>query len=423
MIGAMAIVVALTQGQRPSSEYAPTGYAGLREPADELAVGPWRAWLDSPGGELPFGLEFVRADSELTSTIVNGEERIAVPRTVAEGSEIVLDLPHYDASIRARITPFGTRLSGEWKKRSGPDRWTTLPFHAEAGSAPRFRVLEDTPTGSLRGRFAVKFEKSDDPAVAVLRAGVPAGSRSAIEGTFLTTTGDYRWLAGSFEGERLRLSCFDGAHAFLFDATADEHGVLRGTFWSGDRWSEKWEARPDDNAALPDDFEQVHWKEGFPLGDLRFPDLDGTVRSLADPEFAGRAVVIQVLGSWCPNCHDETSYLARLYDRYHERGLSIIGLAFEVSGDAVRDAEQVRRLRARHSVNYPILLAGVSDKTKAAEQIPALDRVRAFPTTVFLHADGRVRAVHSGFAGPAAKLEHEKLTKRFESLIRELIAE
>lgn len=393
--------------------------AQLRPPAEELHAGSWRAWLDSPGGELPFGLEIARKGAELSATIVNGEERILVPSTTTEDADLVLDMPHYDSAIRARISPFGTRLTGEWKKRSGVDRWTTMPFHAEAGDAPRFRPIEDARVQAIQGRFAVKFAGSDDPAVAILRPGKEGG----VEGTFLTATGDYRWLAGSIEGIRLRLSCFDGAHAFLLDAISDTHGVLHGQFWSGDRWQEGWEAKPDENAVLPDEFEQVHWKDGFGLADLRYPDLTGKVRSLGEPEFAGRAIVIQVLGSWCPNCHDETAYLSKLYDRYRDRGLSVVGLAFEHTGDFTRDAEQVKRLRARHDVRYPILLAGLSDKKMAAEAIPALDRVLAFPTTIFLHRDGRVRAVHSGFAGPATKEEHEKLARRFEALIAELLAE
>lgn len=410
-------VLALQDGRSERDDYG----AQLRAPAEELHLGPWRAWLESPGGELPFGLEIAREGAKLSATILNGEERILVPSATTEDDELVLDMPHYDSAIRARISPYGTRLTGEWKKRSGAERWTVMPFRAEAGDAPRFRPIEEVRvmTQALQGRFAVKFEKSDDPAVAILRQ----GTGSSIEGTILTTTGDYRWLAGSMEGVRLRLSCFDGAHAFLIDASLDAQDVLRGRFWSGDRWQEGWEARPDPRAALPDEFDQVHWKDGFGLADLRYPDLDGKMRSLGEPEFAGRAIVIQVLGSWCPNCHDETAYLSKVYDRYRERGLSVVGLAFEHTGDFARDAEQVKRLRARHAVKYPILLAGLSDKKKAAEAIPALDRVLAFPTTIFLHGDGRVRAVHSGFAGPATKEEHEKLTRRFEALIAELLAE
>ena len=388
-------------------------------PGVVLETGTWRAWLDSPGGDLPFALEIERAGAKIAAKIGNGEESIPVPETRIEGAEIVFDIPHYDSRITARIAPLGTKLEGEWKKRSGPERWTKLPFHAVAGPAPRFGHLPDAPARALEGRWSVRFQKGAESGVLILRKGAAEG----VEGTFLMPTGDFRWLAGSMQGKRLRLSCFDGAHAFLFDATIDDYGGWSGKFWSGDRWEDDWVGKLDPNARLADGFDEVRWKEGFDLAQLTFPDLDGKKRSLADPAFAGRAIVIQVLGSWCPNCHDETAYLARVYDRYRARGLSVVGLAFEHSGDFARDAEQVRRMRDRHAVQYPILVAGLSDKKKVAAAIPALDRVLAFPTTIFLHGDGRVRAVHSGFAGPGTKEEHEKLKKRFEGIVEELLAE
>lgn len=408
------LVLALTQEPE-----AIGGYADIPSPDAMLQVGSWRAWLDSPGGELPFALEIERTGTKLSAKIGNGEESIVVPDTRIDANEMVLDIPHYDSRITARILPLGTKLEGEWRKRSGPDRWTKLGFHATSGPAPRFTPLQKATPPPTEGRWSVHFDKGEESGVLVLRK----GAVDATEGTFLMPTGDFRWLAGSVQGNRLRLSCFDGAHAFLFDATSGADGSWAGKFWSGDRWEDTWTGKLDPNAKLADGFDDVHWKEAFDLAQLSFPDLDGKKRSLADPAFAGKAIVIQVLGSWCPNCHDETAYLARVYDRYKERGLSVVGLAFEVTGDPARDSEQVRRMRERYKVAYPMLLAGMNDKKKAAEAIPALDKVLAFPTTIFLHGDGRVRAVHSGFAGPGTKEEHEKLKKRFEAMIEELLAE
>ena len=116
-------------------------------------------------------------------------------------------------------------------------------------------------------------------------------------------------------------------------------------------------------------------------------------------------------------------YLAELDRRYGERGLAILGLAFELDEDLGRSASVVDRFRARHGVDYPVLFAATANKDEASEAVPALDRVRAFPTTLFVDATGKVRAVHTGFAGPATGAAHEHMRTRYESLIEQLLAE
>jgi thiol-disulfide isomerase/thioredoxin len=265
----------------------------------------------------------------------------------------------------------------------------------------------------------MQFNESDDPAIGIIEA-TPDGS---IHGTILTTTGDYRYLAGNISGRRLLLSCFDGAHAFLFDAQLETDGTLRGDFWSRDSWHDTWTAIREPEAELPDPFEQTHWVEGTVLADAVFPDLDGSPRSLVEPAFAGKARIIEIFGSWCPNCKDASTYLVELDKRYRDAGLSIIGLAFEMTGDFERDAEQVRTYAQRQGIEYPLLIAGTSDKHEASQAFPMVDQIRSFPTTIFLHRDGRVRAVHSGYSGPATGPANAALRTKFESLIEELLAE
>jgi thiol-disulfide isomerase/thioredoxin len=244
-----------------------------------------------------------------------------------------------------------------------------------------------------------------------------------VLGTFLTTTGDYRYLAGSLDGSRLRLSCFDGAHAFLFDARLRPDGTLVGEFWSRDSWHERWTARKDSDAALPDPFELTRWVGGKAMSEIVFPDLDGRERSLAEAEFFGRARVLQLFGSWCPNCNDATRFLVELDEKYRQRGLSIVGLAFEMTGDFERDAQQVRVYARHHGVRFPLLVAGVSDKEEASRAFPLIDRVRSFPTTIFMDGAGAVRAVHQGYAGPATGEANRELRQRFETLVQELLAD
>lgn len=382
------------------------------EPATDFS-GQWECVLDSPGGPLRFGLNIDDSGDQPTAFLVNGPERIKVPRLSLAGDRMMLDISHYDSRIEATFDAESATWSGQWRKRRGPNQWTEMSFSAARPAT----VVEVQNVAPFVGKWSVKFESSDDPAVGIFRE----QPRSEILGTFLTTTGDYRYLHGRVVGGRMELSCFDGAHAFLFHAIPDGNDRLTGDFWSSDSWHETWTAVRDDEAVLPDQFRQTRIVDGVDWGALQFPDLDGRPRRLDDPEFAGDVRLIYIFGSWCPNCHDAADYFHQLQEKYQDRGLSILGLAFELSGDFERDAGQVRLYLQRHGCTYPVLVAGLADKRLASEAIPVLDRVRSYPTTLFVDKNGRIRAVHTGFAGPATGEAWEQQCEKFEQLIEEML--
>lgn len=413
----------------------------LQSSAPELQPGPWRAQLDSPGGALGFGLWFdtqIQAHMQVAlgeerrfftrrAEVVNGRERRDLARAQWQGNEVLLSFDPYDAQIRATLDPSGRRMEGTWTKRSA-GRTVSLPFRAQA-MPPDLPAFPDEPPAEARGatpgpfagRWAVDFSATDDPAVGEFECG-PTGD-PWMQGTFLTTLGDYRYLDGRWSDAGFTLSCFDGAHAFLFQARQLEDGSLSGEFWSGDTWHETWTAVRDPEAALPDAFGLTKASAGVELSRLAYPDFSGTLRRLDDPGFAGRARIVQLFGTWCPNCNDEAAFLAELDRRYRARGLSILGLAFEIDDDHAYAAERVKSYVRRHGIGFPMLIAGTSDKQQASQAFPLVDRVRAFPTTLFLDHTGSVRAVHTGWSGPATGAEHERLKAEIERLVEELLAE
>ncbi|HET8945403.1 MAG TPA: TlpA disulfide reductase family protein, partial [Candidatus Polarisedimenticolia bacterium] len=245
----------------------------------------------------------------------------------------------------------------------------------------------------------------------------------ALLGTFLTPTGDYRYLEGDYGDGVLRLSCFDGGHAFLFVARAQADGSLAGDFWSRTASHETWRATRarGTDSAMPDSFGMTSLKN--PSGRLRFrfPDLDGHPVSLADARFQGKVVLVDLFGSWCPNCNDQAPVLAGLYRTYRDRGLEIVGLAYEMTGDPARDAVYVRKYAERHGITYPLLLAGTSDKSEASETLPDLSGVLAFPTLVFVARDGSVKAIHTGFEGPGTGAHFTDLKAKYVATIERLL--
>ena len=313
-------------------------------------------------------------------------------------------------------------MVGKWKKCRGKDEWVEMEFRAERDRSPLIGngggagvIPDDGRVSKFDGQWLVKFSKSDDPAVAKIKDGFG----TQLSGTFLTTTGDYRFLSGNDDDKNMSLSCFDGAHAFLFTAKLDDDEKLQGDFWSSNTWHETWTAERDQSAKLPDAFEQTVMKKRATLDAVSFPDLDGKMRKLTDPEYAGKARLIYVFGSWCPNCHDAAAYFAELKKKYKD--LSILGLAFELTGEFERDARQVRRYLKRHNVEYPVLIAGTADKTIATKQLGLLDRVRSYPTTIFVDGNGEIHGIHTGFTGPATGAAYGELKNKFESIINKML--
>ena len=389
-----------------------------RESTVALRAGAWRAWLDTPGGELPFRLEVADLGGSWKAWIGNAEERLAIDEVRIEGPEIVFDIAHYDATIRATWSEDGELMTGTWTKQKPEGRVDQLPFQAKLNYGSRFPGGLD-PTTDVSGRWRVDFDGDAFPAVALF----DQRANHEVTGTFLTALGDYRYIDGSNQGNDLALSTFDGAHAFLFHATLQPDGSLRGDFWSGGLWHQTWTAVRDDDIALPDPMTLSHAQENPDWSALSFPDLDGVPRTLADPQFAGQARIIQIMGTWCPNCNDETVFLTELQRDYGQLGLSIVSLAFEHTGDFERDARIVRRYKQHHGASWPFLIAGLSDKADASDKLPILERVIAFPTTLFVDKEGHVRAVHTGFTGPVLPVEYTALKSEFIRIVAELLAE
>ena len=386
-------------------------------------MGAHRLVIETPGGDLPFRLH-LEGDGAggLLAFVVNGSESIRVPEVIAK-EKIILRFPHYDSEIVLDVDDAAPRLSGHWVKRRGRGKTTRMRVISKP-SRTRFPISAESEgpgREAFAGRWKVAFAKSDDPAVG--QFGNDPLHPTACRGTFLTTLGDYRYLSGNAHGGVMHLSCFDGAHAFLFRAGLQADGSLKGDFWSSDSWHETWTATRDDKAALPDGWKLTSWKQDADLSRVRVRDLEGRVRTLDDPAWRGHPRLIEVFGSWCPNCHDHGAYMAELHRRYEDKGLKIVGLAFEHDEDFARSARQVETFMKRHDAHFPVLIAGLSDKTKATASLGILDRVRSFPTTIFIDAKGRLRGIYQGWSGPATGDAHKRLRSRFEELIEAMISE
>jgi len=392
--------------------------------------GTYRVVLQSPGGDLPFGLDLAHDGRGWVGYLVNGRERLKVSEVSVKGSHLDIKMPGYENRLTADAK--GGELQGEivLDKLGGKDQHIPLRAQFER----RYRFFPQLPGGNadVSGRWSVTF--AEDGGKTETAVAEFSQSRGVVTGTFLTDTGDHRFLAGQVRGDELYLSTFDGAHAFLYRAKivgADGSarvgrplpGALAGDFWSGSAYHETWTAKRDANAALPNAYSLTTMRAGVKDFEFAFPDLGGNIVTSKDAKFQHKVIVVALAGSWCPNCHDEAAFLAPLYRDYQAKGLEIVSLMFEHFGDFERAAAATERFRQHYGIEYTTLIAGISDKDEAAKKLPMLDRVYAFPTTIFIDRRGQVRKIHTGYSGPATGEHYTQFVAEFKSTLAQLLAE
>ena len=384
-----------------------------------LPTGYWQAAIILPGGDIETGIEIGLVDGTYQASLINGQERARIDEVQFQNGELLLRFPAFNNEIRATLN--NSELVGTLTltKRFGDTE--VMPFVARQKTAPVDEPA-DSASHDMSGRWAVRFhepEGGDTPAI-----GEFAQRGSRLFGTFLTPTADHRYLAGHVRGNRFHLSTFDGAHAFIFAGKIDDQGRIGDAdFWSGTTWHQKWSGERNESVELPDAFAQTYLKPGYERLEFDFPDQDGNRVSLADDKYKGKVVVVTIAGTWCPNCNDEARFLAPFHMRHRDRGLEIVALMFEHFEEFEIAAEQVRAFRDKFDLQYDTLVAGVSDKDDASAQLPALNAVLAFPTTLFIGRSGRVRHIYTGFSGPGTGEHYVRLQDSFTQLVNELLDE
>ncbi len=377
--------------------------------APPTPAGPWRAVLDLAGGSLPFGIRIERTGTGWRGELCNGRRCQPFSSITIRGDSLTLEMADYAATISARLG--ADSLTGSYTNvgNRGP---RTIPFRAGRGAWPA------TPApAALLGRWDATYfsDFGDSPRVFDLRNG-----SAGLEGTIISNTGDYGHFAGQVRGDSFALAHFDGSFVYLL-AGALHGDTLRGVFHAGLRSQTPWIAvRSTGRRHLTPATEITRADTSRPFR-FAFRDLDGRLVTDRDPRFRGKVVVVDVFGTWCPTCHDAAPDLVRLYRKYRDRGLEIVGLAYEVSGDTAVDARLVRRYREKFGIPFPLLLAGINDTEAAAATLPQLQGFTSFPTTIFLGRDGRVRLVHAGYLGPATGAQHEQQVAEFEGEVERLL--
>lgn len=333
--------------------------------------------------------------SDSAWVVSNGGEAIQLNQT----TEDTFNVPVFSGTLT-----LASASTGYWTDSLRPETETG------AYRVP-FRLTEATATNAsepIAGCWNVWFGASSTEQEGTADAQLDLRSdKGQVEGTMRTPTGDYRYLAGQFDGSELTLQTFDGAHLFYFGATFIDNRWTRGHFYSGNHYHTAWSAAP----AKPWDSGVVLEQLNPPVDSLfvRLIDAGGTPyqRSLLPPK--GRVTVLDVLGTWCPNCMDEVRLLSALPMEHADQ----LSVAFERPDSAAEAYQRLGGFRSEMGMNWDVVLGGKANKRVAADAFPFLDRIISFPTTLFIQSDGTVH-VHSGFNGPATGAAYEEEVAAFK---------
>ncbi len=378
-----------------------------------IKKGIWSASLSLQGVDVPFLMEVLDQEH---AEIINGEERIPVDiKTTGDSIEISMHI--FDATIEATVED--EELKGAWIKHYVEDY--VIPFNAVWGKQGYFEEKERNPTQDISGKWAVNFEVNTGRRYSAI--GIFSQNGSNLSGSFLTATGDYRFLNGFVEDNTFSLSAFNGEQAYLFQGTIEGDSIKDGKFWSGKTFFASWSAAKDTNATLPDPKTLTYLKEGYDKISFSFPDLNGDTVTLSAPRYQNKVVILQIFGTWCPNCMDETVFLSDWYRQNQDKGVSIIGLAYEKKADFEYARKRVETMVQRLDVPYDFLIAGSTEKGSAEKSLPMLNHVMSYPTTIFIDRKGEVRKIHTGFSGPGTGEYFSEYVEEFNLFMDKLLAE
>jgi thiol-disulfide isomerase/thioredoxin len=380
----------------------------------QLQNGTWRMELSlNDSTKMPFRFEVL----DNTVTFINDEEQIKAESVVFEGDSVYIKMPIFDSEFRMQMDGRHTYMKGNFINHSRTSKNITP---ARAGLKTTTDVPAE-PTFNIAGKWEVHFAGDEPPLD--LPIGEFKQNGTHVTGTFLTSTGDYRYLEGTATRSWFEMSAFDGSHVFYFNGTYQDDGSINGNFYSGMHWHDTWTASRASGAMMPNPDSLTFLKPGFDKLAFSFPDLDSNLVSLSDKRFQNKVVIVQVMGTWCPNCMDETKFLAPYYSKHKAEGLEIIGLDYEKIVNFSTAKNNLGRLKNYFGIDYPLLFAGSADKKEASKTLPMMTEVLAFPTTIFIDRKGRVRKIHTGFSGPATGAGYEKWKDDFTGFTEKLLKE
>jgi thiol-disulfide isomerase/thioredoxin len=358
-------------------------------------------------------------NNKASITIYNGREVYHLSVKKRNGDTIIYQFPAQDAEWRLAFNEDYSDARGWWinYNKKAPVRY---PVHLYNGilSSPEPQANQINMEGKWRVVFA-PGTSNEETLVGVFEQKIG----NFVTGSFLSETGDYRYLHGYISGEQLQLQTYTGYWAFVVEATLQNKDQMTGNFYSGSSYNVPFTALRDSNVQLRDESSLTYLIKRDETVYLKgLTKLNGRKVNL-DLNKQNQVTLIQIMGTWCPNCIDESHLLIELQEKYSSQGLRVVGLAFEVGNDSKKQRARLKKFITDLGVNYEVYLAGTSSKETAAAYFPMLNGIMSFPTSILVDGQGKVIAIHTGFSGPATGQAYNDLVQKFKQEIEGALSE
>jgi thiol-disulfide isomerase/thioredoxin len=381
--------------------------------AAQSLSGLWDATVKVKDLEVPFRFEIAADGSKVTGTFFNGDAKF-VSSSGSHKEGALLITWDYTAS-RIEATVHDGVIDGNYY-RAGRDAKTVYPFHATRFS-PSTVPTEDVP--SIAGLWVIPTtsDKGESAWQFIVRQSGPE-----VTAAILRIDGDTGALQGTYKDGKFILSHFSGARPAVFEVKPLADGSLDilqngATKLTATRSAEaKLKGLPEPT----DPSKHTSVKDPTKPFTFALNDLSGKTVTNEDPRFRGKVVLINITGSWCPNCHDEAPFLAALYKKYHSQGLEIVALSFE-EADQLKDPVRLRAFIKKYGIDYTVLLGG--EPSEAKDKLTNAVNWNAWPTTFFIGRDGLVRGAHAGFPSSGSGEIFTKAKEEFTAKVERLLAD
>ena len=381
--------------------------AALAQPPSGL----WDATVTVNDIEIPFRFELSGEAPNIRGAFFNGDDKVPSTGGRFENGTLLLNFDQYASRLEA--TCKDGALEGKYGRAN-----RAYAFHAtHAASSVPAPAQANVPSIGGLWEIAAKSSKGEAAWRFVVRQ-----SGAQVSAAILRVDGDTGALQGTYRNGKFVLSHFDGARPLLLEVTPVADGTLELVQNGRQKYTAvaAADARARNLPVPTDPATHTSVKDANEPFHFSFPDLSGKTVSDTDPRFRDKVVIVAIGGSWCPNCHDEAPFLEALYKKYHARGLEVVGLFFE-EADQLKDPTRVQAFIRQYGIEYPMLLAGETGELH--DKLPQAVNLDCWPTTFFLGRDGRVRAVHAGYAAPASGVYHDELEKDVNGLLESLLGD